>query len=856
MKDSVASSTAQDRDTSFRIAHISDIHFGINFDVPLWDYVQQLLRNDPPDLILITGDVVDSPSIINLLLARRQIEWLAASVTKSKSSTAYRIVPGNHDVAIMGNIKIWPSTRYFHWIFEGLSSREIEHLPGYVEFTESCTLRRLKFEWRIYKCFTQWLSRSARAWACRLVRPVARSDDPPEVFIAYLDSNSGLRLATGRVAESQVAALKGAVMNLTRCEDGETRAFVPRVALLHHHAMPIPYSDGNEGLTSFEPFLVLRNSGTLLRELCRQDFDLVLHGHKHYSNYCRVSFARPDDPDGEVSIIAAGSCGVGLPEEGRNSINLIDFSRNGQITVERCMFGNGESPDTSNRSASLRRSQLFDISGLKLRAYRRAVELQRREADVWYREVKIDASGSSSGKIYFDNFRLLGKSTVKHREIRLQTDIGILMPEAIEPDDASVKAGLHFQAFHPQAVDSVNTSQNGAEGVRVPEDDRVVVSRFDLEHAMTSTAEGIHYGIRYSSHNSFRISAWEARLMAGDARQSGTGQFARATENISLAVKFPCRKLVMKLHLPANLASPNTRVKVRRPSGYPFLSLSDGDVGPFHAGAENDSDMTSYESRNLRDLGGGVWCLEVDYPMVGYQYRIQWDIINREERKANPLDIGRAEAIRSHLLHGIESSRLQEIVSLAEQCKSQIKRLFGSKHCPEETVAVCLHVLDTSRRELRLITATSGADQLRSYCVNVPWAQGVLGTAAKKRRPVFFVAPRLRNGHYGGTRLHSTSGRSVESFPKDYSVLIAYPIMLQRKNQDVSVPLPPQELIGILSFGSDAPDSGLLRLLTRGTADGSGGLTAINGESTLRTMASFMESVLCLGDLDALTAKI
>jgi hypothetical protein len=27
--------------------------------------------------------------------------------------------------------------------------------------------------------------------------------------------------------------------------------------------------------------LVLRNAGTLLRELCFWDFDLVLHGHKH-----------------------------------------------------------------------------------------------------------------------------------------------------------------------------------------------------------------------------------------------------------------------------------------------------------------------------------------------------------------------------------------------------------------------------------------------------------------------------------------------------------------------------------------------------------------------------------------------
>jgi len=65
---------------------------------------------------------------------------------------------------------------------------------------------------------------------------------------------------------------------------------------VHHHVVAIPYSSALESLTSFEPFLVLRNAGTLLRELCFWDFDLVLHGHKHLLNFVRLTFDSADQP--------------------------------------------------------------------------------------------------------------------------------------------------------------------------------------------------------------------------------------------------------------------------------------------------------------------------------------------------------------------------------------------------------------------------------------------------------------------------------------------------------------------------------------------------------------------------------
>ncbi len=838
-------STAQDH--VFRIAHLSDIHFGRHFDPPLWNYVRQLLENDPPDLIVVTGDVVDSPSLLYLMLARREIEALTSMATKSKTSSAYRIVPGNHDVAIYGNVKLWPSTRYFHWIFDRKVLTDTECLPTYLEYVGSPFLVRLQLRFRVYRYLLHRIPSAFRSWLLGSTAPVTRDDDPDPLFFAYLDSNAGLRLATGRVSESQVADLKGAVMTLGSLRDGYTRAFVPRVALLHHHAMPIPYSDGNEGLTSFEPFLVLRNSGTLLRELCHQDFDLVLHGHKHYSSYSRVSFAKPEEPDGAVTIIAAGSCGVGLPEEGRNSINLVDFRCNGQITVERCMFGNGESPDTSTRRAAMRKSQLFDVPGLKLRAYRRGIELQRREVDLWYREVRIDEAGSCSGQIYFDNFRLLGKSSLRFRDIRLNTDIGTLMPEAVQPDEKSVKSGLKFEAFHPPVVSSSeHPPQCGVENPDLLKyvDDGTVVSRFHLESSQTTASEGVHYGIGYRSHNSFRISAWEAQLTSG--------QSAKATENISVVIKYPCRKLIMKLRLPDNLVNPNVRLHVCRLEGYPFLRLVEGEVAPFSGKAESDTDMTSYEVRNLRTAGNGEWCLEVDYPLIGYQYLLKWDVANREELTAEPIDIGRAEVIRMNYLRDLSQSRHEQIASLLSLFQSFVKKSFGSMQSASENISVCLHVLDTKIMELKLVVATPGSDSFRSHCSAIPWAKGVRGTTAKMRRPLFYVAPKLRSRQYSGTRLYSDPTKCSEQLNVDYTVLIAYPIVLKgiAKTGDLA-PSPPQELIGVLSFGSDALDSRLLTLISSGTAADRGGLKLSEEFDKLPTMLYFViNGILSLSSME------
>ena len=50
----------------YRVMHLSDLHFGATFDASLWDYIGALAARERPNLIAITGDLVDHGGLFML----------------------------------------------------------------------------------------------------------------------------------------------------------------------------------------------------------------------------------------------------------------------------------------------------------------------------------------------------------------------------------------------------------------------------------------------------------------------------------------------------------------------------------------------------------------------------------------------------------------------------------------------------------------------------------------------------------------------------------------------------------------------------------------------------------------------
>src|SRR6266446_2316913 len=84
------------------IAHLSDLHFdGTEAQLEVWQSLRKFLNKViKPSLILITGDIVDTPDEKLYALAQKELNELE---TVGTEQLRYRICPGNHDRHPYGN---------------------------------------------------------------------------------------------------------------------------------------------------------------------------------------------------------------------------------------------------------------------------------------------------------------------------------------------------------------------------------------------------------------------------------------------------------------------------------------------------------------------------------------------------------------------------------------------------------------------------------------------------------------------------------------------------------------------------------------------------------------------------------
>lgn len=119
-----------------RIAQLSDIHFG-DENLPAVEAATALLQADPPDLILITGDITRYAKVAELEAAR---DWL------QRLPCPWLVTPGNHDAPYLAwHERIFtPFARYERIIGPAWSQ---SHLDGQVAVAGVNTARGA--QWRL-----------------------------------------------------------------------------------------------------------------------------------------------------------------------------------------------------------------------------------------------------------------------------------------------------------------------------------------------------------------------------------------------------------------------------------------------------------------------------------------------------------------------------------------------------------------------------------------------------------------------------------------------------------------------------------------------------------------------------------
>lgn len=635
--------SAKPERTRLRILHVSDIHFGSTFDISVWEYVSGLVKRERPDIVACTGDIVDHGGLFMLACARQEFEKLRQD---SGVEFKLRTVPGNHDCGPWGNLKIPPFSWNYGLVF-GDHAINTTWVPSF------CRYRRWKslYRWTFRLVATALLYLQAAVHIVTEIvmgRATAKQqlmnpDDTEGVVFVYLDSNHQLRLATGNVDIEEVTRLKAQILNM-RDVDGPA-SFAPRIALVHHHPLPIPDARITEGLTSFEPFLVLRNSGVLLRELNRCDVDLILHGHKHYSSFSRLGYSLDHKTEGEIAVLAAGSAGVTHAEQGRNSVNFIDVFKSGRMAYTTIYFGAGAGKPVTE----LFRNSHF-VHGMemhKMRMHRRSVERQGQ----WIRQLKHSVTVDAGGDVvvcheveghHFD--RDLDATSLP---VRIDVSMGRVAHNTLELSEGSVRAG-HRWVDKPKK----------------PE--RSIRCGIEMGQHLSVSSSSCSYGYSYVGFNTYATTEWET-IRAFELQEGFGPDTGRAVgmEFVALVIRVPIQQFELSLHLPRELDSPDPQVRVMRWGTYPDVPLDDRRqfVDNNEKSWVYDIDSTQHETSRLARHGDN-WRLQISNPLVGHRYEIRWRVrdevgadhpmsdpdeaVRRETEETNRR--GKAELLRSWLL--------------------------------------------------------------------------------------------------------------------------------------------------------------------------------------------------------------
>jgi 3',5'-cyclic AMP phosphodiesterase CpdA len=330
----------------YAIAHLSDLHFGSSFYREVWSLTAQHLLDIEPDLLLVTGDLVDSPR-------KKLYEEVKESLDSLR--IPYYVCAGNHDSYFHG----LQFPRWSRWLVRaallGLAvgaGLTLSLIPN---------LALLAVSVAVAVAAIGWMSTDRLLW---LTTRVLVDDHFAEVFQNKILTHEELRLLTVPAPSSESGALSfnpwtiglfGDDSNATT--DALARGYVPPkhflpirrategkdcelcLFLVHHHLLSIRRLEENRRnrAGSLLETTNMINAGSLLETLASAHVDLVLHGHEHEYNF--ASYGSVASGAQSVRVIAAGSatgnatlCGC---IKQRATFNLLVLGADRSVIVRR-----------------------------------------------------------------------------------------------------------------------------------------------------------------------------------------------------------------------------------------------------------------------------------------------------------------------------------------------------------------------------------------------------------------------------------------------------------------------------------------------------------------------------------------
>jgi hypothetical protein len=733
-------------------------------------------------------------------LARRELEAMRTSWCAEGHRCELLVIPGNHDVGIWGNLAVWPWSGKFGIVFSDRHRGLFDRLPCYIEYMRRPWWARWssRLGWTLHFAFARATFRLRRPPPAACVTELAEG----ALCFARFDSNRQLVLASGYISAAEISQVSGELLQrrLPR-RDGRLLNLVPRICLVHHHVVAIPYASATESLTEFEPFLTLRNAGTLLRALCNWDFDMVLHGHKHLLNFVRLTFDSADQPRSEIAVLAAGSATKRQTVSGQNSFNLIKVYPSGSITYRAVRYGQGFSSELESPWGS-GFQRLLPLDELKLRAHGRARAGQEISCESLEYRYHVNESGSARCERQVRGLRGLREEQLRQRYMEFSVGFGAVPSRTVRLNSESELAGHVLRE---------STNVNACR-VRV---------QVQLTGQRLAADVGSDFGLIWRTVNSFATTAWECLAMG----QSDERDW------LAIVVRTPTKRLKIAIDLPASFRNPSPQVLVYRCRDYPLVKVNaQGDV---ECGASTvwdiDPDLTELEKAKVRMVGHSCE-LDVGYPIVGHRYELRWRV-ETEVAATTALRRGLAQQLRRTLLKLLQDDnpKAAPLARLANEMLRKvthqlIRPLVGSTLSLDEQLDCTLFVYNDEAKGLDLIAEGRTQDAGPLIVRHIPLNAGVSGAAFKHRGVSLYICPSCADADGEIVDVYYPDEAKVEHRP-DYAALLAIPLSLSdldfveapassltTEPPDVQTPDAPEEFIGVFTIASTARDNRLMSL--------------------------------------------
>ena len=348
-----------------RLAHISDLHFASDWPWPPpaereqedWavrlTHLKRDLLEQKPHALMVTGDIADNAAweLTDGDLGQawdNALDFLHDVVDglhPGERDDRIFVVPGNHDVRVLGNIsrarlQQVSANRFFRWArwpMGWVTRRLLRHYGcrEVIPQVESLFDRRLPG-------LLEHLATESTLFKAKFGR-YAQSRPAPALnaYVFCVDSNADdalLTFAQGQVRGDEANRMLDQAAEW-RKDPGYSQAH--KLVLLHHHPLPMAFGSAGNDPRETDAFSLMRNAGSFVRLCAGLGIDFVLHGHKHVDGTATLSLPQ-DGEDSRRSLVVAGAGSVQQPHLHRLSYNVIERLGDGSWKLEVRAFVNAD----------------------------------------------------------------------------------------------------------------------------------------------------------------------------------------------------------------------------------------------------------------------------------------------------------------------------------------------------------------------------------------------------------------------------------------------------------------------------------------------------------------------------------